>query len=59
MAGGIANAVGSLEPEKLANLLIVRGDPLDIRSEIKYVFVGGKLVPMESRNSELYDKFKR
>ncbi len=56
---GIADRVGSIEAGKLANLLVSRGDPLDIRSEIKYIFVGGKLVPPESRNTELYQKFIR
>jgi imidazolonepropionase-like amidohydrolase len=56
---GIAGKVGSIEPGKLANLLVTRGDPLDIRSEVKYVFVEGKMVDLESRNSELYEKFTK
>jgi len=54
---GIAGKVGSIEPGKLANLLVTRGDPLDIRSEVKYVFIEGKLVDLKSRNTDLYDKF--
>ncbi|MBI1787950.1 MAG: amidohydrolase family protein [Acidobacteria bacterium] len=54
---GIADRVGSLETGKLANLLVTKGDPLDIRSEVKYVFIEGKQVPLESRNTELYEKF--
>ncbi len=56
---GIADRVGSLEPGKLANLLISKGDPLDVRSEIRYVFIAGKLVPLDSRNTELYQRFLR
>jgi imidazolonepropionase-like amidohydrolase len=56
---GIADRVGSLEAGKLANLLVSRGDPLDARTEIKYVFIEGKLVPLESRNTELYERFIR
>ena len=48
-----------MEPGKLANLLVTRGGPLDIRSEVKYVFVEGKLVELGSRNTELYEKFTR
>jgi imidazolonepropionase-like amidohydrolase len=54
---GVSKQVGSLEVGKLANLLVASGDPLDIRTEIKYVFVEGKSVPLGSRNSELYEKF--
>jgi imidazolonepropionase-like amidohydrolase len=55
---GIADKVGSIEPGKLANLLIARGDPLDIRSDIRYVFVEGKEVPPENRNLQLYEEFR-
>jgi imidazolonepropionase-like amidohydrolase len=54
---GIAGKVGSIESGKLANLLVTRGDPLDIRSEVKYLFIEGKMVDLESRNTELYEKF--
>jgi imidazolonepropionase-like amidohydrolase len=56
---GISDKVGSLEVGKLANLLVTRGDPLDIRSEVRYVFIAGKQVPLESRNKELYDEFRQ
>jgi imidazolonepropionase-like amidohydrolase len=56
---GISAAVGSLEPGKLANLVISRGDPLDIRSEIKYVFVAGKLVPPQTHTHDLYKEFSQ
>lgn len=56
---GVASKVGSIEPGKLANLIIVKGDPLDIRAEVKYVLIEGKLVPFESRNIDLYDAFKQ
>ena len=56
---GIADRVGSIEPGKLANLLVCRGDPLDLRAEIRYVFIHGKPVPLDSRNTELYDRFRR
>jgi len=54
---GVADKVGSIEAGKLANLLVIRGDPLDVRSEVKYVFVEGKLVPLESRNTEMFERF--
>jgi imidazolonepropionase-like amidohydrolase len=54
---GIAGKVGSLEAGKLANLLVTRGDPLDVRSEVRYVFIEGKIIPLESRNTEQADKF--
>ena len=29
---GVADRIGSIEPGKLANLLVVKGDPLEIRT---------------------------
>ncbi len=55
---GVGDEVGSLEKGKLANLLVTKGDPLDIRTEIVYVFIEGREVPLGSRNSELFEKFR-
>ncbi|MBC7927353.1 MAG: amidohydrolase family protein [Bryobacteraceae bacterium] len=56
---GVADKVGSIESGKLANLLVVKGDPLDIRSEIRYVFVEGREVPAGNRNLQLFDEFRQ
>jgi imidazolonepropionase-like amidohydrolase len=45
---GADKAVGSLEAGKLANLVIVSGDPLEIRSHIQHVVIAGRDVPLES-----------
>jgi imidazolonepropionase-like amidohydrolase len=41
---GMADRIGSLEPEKDADLLILRGHPLKTRSIPEAVFIDGKLV---------------
>jgi imidazolonepropionase-like amidohydrolase len=38
---GVADRVGSIEPGKLANLLISSGDLFDPKSKVKFVFVAG------------------
>ena len=38
---GLDALVGSIEPGKIANLVVSRGDPLEIRTEITHVFVKG------------------
>lgn len=54
---GIADKVGTLEHGKLANLIVVKGDPLDIRAEVRHVFIEGKEVPPDNRNLEMYEQF--
>ena len=39
---GISDQVGSLEPGKDADLVLIDGDPLDVRTNIEKVFVNGK-----------------
>lgn len=54
---GVADRVGSIETGKIANLIIADGDPLEIRTQIKYLFIGGREVPLTSRHTELYEKY--
>jgi imidazolonepropionase-like amidohydrolase len=54
---GISDKVGSIETGKLANLIVARGDPLDIRTEIRHVFVEGREVPPDNRNLQMYEEF--
>jgi imidazolonepropionase-like amidohydrolase len=55
---GIADKLGSLEAGKVANIVVTDGDLLEARTSIKYVFINGRLLPLTSRHTELYDSFK-
>jgi imidazolonepropionase-like amidohydrolase len=54
---GVANRYGSLEKGKVANLFVSTGDPFDTRSKIMHLFIRGWKIPMESRQTLLYDEF--
>jgi imidazolonepropionase-like amidohydrolase len=54
---GVDSQVGTLEAGKLANFFAVRGDPLEIRSQIKHVVIGGRDVPLESKHTELFRRY--
>ncbi len=55
---GLDALVGSIEPGKLANIVVTRGDPLEIRSEVTHVFVHGVPVSLQTRHTQLYDKYR-
>ncbi len=55
---GVADQIGSIEVGKMANLLVTDGDPLEIRTQIKHLIIRGRDVPLASRHTELYDKYK-
>lgn len=54
---GVADRMGSLEVGKEANLFVADGDPFETKTQIKALFIQGWLVPLESRQTLLYDEF--
>jgi len=54
---GVADRYGSIEVGKVANLVVTTGDPLDVRSVSKHVFIRGRPVPMADRHTRLYEQF--
>jgi hypothetical protein len=54
---GVDSQVGSIEPGKLANLIVVKGDLTEIRSEIQHVIVAGRNVPLDTKHTELYKRY--
>ena len=55
---GVADRIGSIEVGKMANVVVADGDMLDPRTNIKYLFINGRMVPLTSRHTELFDSFK-
>jgi len=54
---GVADQLGSLDVGKTANVVVADGDPLDVKSDVKRVFIGGREIPMTSRQTELRDRY--
>jgi imidazolonepropionase-like amidohydrolase len=54
---GVADKLGSLEVGKNATLFASTGDALDTRNQIKYLFIDGWQVPLDSRHIQLYNEF--
>jgi len=56
---GIADQYGSLDVGKVANVVIANGDPLDVKTDVKQVFIGGREIPMVSRQTQLRDAYMK
>jgi imidazolonepropionase-like amidohydrolase len=56
---GIADEVGTLEKGKIGNVAIWTGSPIQGRSRVESVIIKGKLIPMTSFQTRLYDKFRK
>jgi imidazolonepropionase-like amidohydrolase len=55
---GADKDIGTVEKGKLANLFITTGDPLDLRTQVSYVFIKGRDMPFDDRQTRLYLKYK-
>lgn len=55
---GIADKYGSLDEGKVANVVVADGDILDPRTNIKYLFIKGRMLPLTSRHTEFFERYK-
>jgi imidazolonepropionase-like amidohydrolase len=51
--------LGSLDAGKVANVVVADGDPLDVRTDVKRVFIAGREVPLTSRQTALRDAYMK
>lgn len=56
---GVADQLGSLDVGKTANVVVANGDPLDVRTEVKQVFIAGHAIPMTDRQTQLRDEYSK
>ncbi len=55
---GVGDKLGSLDVGKIGNVVVANGDPLDVRTSVKQVFIDGIAIPMTSRQTELRDEYQ-
>jgi imidazolonepropionase-like amidohydrolase len=54
---GVADQLGSLDAGKTANVVVASGDPLDVKTDVKQVFIAGREIPMTNRQTMLRDQY--
>ncbi len=55
---GVADKFGTVEAGKIANLVITDGDILEARTNTKFLFIDGRPVPLDTKHSVLFERFK-
>lgn len=55
---GVADRYGSLEPGKVANLVVWSGDPFELSTRPEAVVIRGEVVPEASRQRELLERYR-
>ena len=56
---GVADRIGSLETGKIANIILTDGDPLEIITHVRRLFIGGEDISLDTNQTLLYEKFKQ
>jgi imidazolonepropionase-like amidohydrolase len=56
---GVADRYGSLEPGKVANVVVWSGDPFEFTTGVEHVLIRGKEIPLTSRQTELFERYKK
>ena len=49
--------IGTLEPGKVANVVVTNGDLLELRTQVKYLFIKGQLTSLDNKQLELYERY--
>ena len=55
---GLDKQLGTIESGKIANLIVTNGDPLDVTTDVRYVFIKGQLTSTDNKQKDLYEKYK-
>jgi imidazolonepropionase-like amidohydrolase len=56
---GVADRVGSLDAGKEADVVIWSGDPFELSTSAEHVFIKGREMPKDTRQSELLKRYRK
>jgi imidazolonepropionase-like amidohydrolase len=56
---GLADQLGTLEPGKIANVIVTHGDPLELQTQVRYLFIKGQLTSTDNKHRELYEQYRK
>jgi imidazolonepropionase-like amidohydrolase len=56
---GLADQLGTLEPGKIANVIVTNGDPLELQTQVRYLLIKGELTNTDNKHRELYEQYRK
>jgi imidazolonepropionase-like amidohydrolase len=55
---GVGDRLGTIEPGKIANLIVTDGDPLEIKTQFLHLIVNGQVALLDNKHLELYERYR-
>jgi imidazolonepropionase-like amidohydrolase len=55
---GVANRLGSIEPGKIANVIVTDGSPLAIETNVRHLIIAGREISLDNMHASLYEKYR-
>ena len=55
---GVGDRLGTIEPGKIANLVVTDGDPIEIRTQFLHLIVNGLISSTDNKHKSLYEKYR-
>ena len=56
---GLDDRLGTIEPGKMANLIVTDGDVLELRTQLRYLFIQGQLTSLDNKHLQLYEMYRK
>jgi len=56
---GVSKELGTIEAGKMANLIVTTGDPLELTTEVKYLFIKGQLTSTDNKHRQLWEEYRK
>jgi imidazolonepropionase-like amidohydrolase len=53
----LADQVGTLGTDKAANIIVTTGDPLELTTDLRYLFINGQLISTDNKHKGLFEKY--
>ena len=54
---GLADQIGTLENGKIASVIVTNGDPLELTTDVRYLFIKGQLTSTDNKHKAEYEKY--
>jgi imidazolonepropionase-like amidohydrolase len=54
---GHGKEIGSVERGKWADLMVTNGDPLEVQTQIKHLFIKGREISLQNKQTRLWERY--